>query len=420
MNKPDVKSVCAKCALGLAVLLNLLVLELLWHFASQLYLVDVIGQTLRASAISLAQGQPIYSAPALAMPYTPGFVLLNAVLIKLAGFSFISWNGVWAVGGAIFLLCYSLYFVSVDKVLAPFVAAGLLACLFPLIWARADIYAIGITGMGMLLLHPLKGNPHSWKTGLAVVFFALGLFFKQTMLPIIVAVIWLSNDGDLFARNSIHKSIVLLGGVIALFGLMMLAYMWVWHENPRDVLAVLAVGKGHAIRWQQLLIYSGMYILMLMSPVIYILRNARWATGRMTLLILLGAPLIVFSAKDGGGWHHFLGLLLPWLWLLVLIRRDSRTNHQPSDAVFWFVSVVMFALASIYFPFRPSVADALDMQAMHELQEKVPVAPFAPLPVLVLDAAHGSAFPESLYLKGYQPLYMRGAMEEWSGALPTA
>lgn len=285
LHQPAIKGV-----LWLSAVLSLFALVLLWRYASQPYLLDIIGRTLRIDAIALAQGQPMYSAPAVSMPYTPGFVLLNAVMIKLSGFSYIVWNAVWALSGAIFLLGYSLYFWRADKVFTPFVGAGLLACLFPFIWARGDIYAIGFTGMGMLLLQPLLGRPKRWKTALAVVLFALALFFKQTMWPVIVAIVWLSSDGDLFARKTLYRSIVLIGVVTALFGLMMLGYMWAWRESAQAVLAVLTVGKGHAIHWQNILFYAGMYVLMLMTPVLYIWRNARWAAGKMTVLLLLGTP----------------------------------------------------------------------------------------------------------------------------------
>jgi hypothetical protein len=407
----------AKAVLWLSTALSLFALGLLWHYASQPYLLDIIGRTLRIDAIALAQGQPMYSAPAVSMPYTPGFVLLNAAVIKLSGFSYFGWNAVWALGGVIFLLGFSLYFWWADKVFTPFVAAGLLACLFPFIWARGDIYAIGLTGMGMLLLQPLLGHAHGWKTALAVVLFALALFFKQTMLPIIVAIVWLSNDGDLFARKTLSRNIGLMVGVSVLFGVMMLGYIWAWHENARAVLAVLTVGKGHAIHWQNILFYAGMYVLVLLPPVFYIWRNARWAAGRMAILLLLGTPLILFSAKDGGGWHHFLGVLLPWLWLLVLIRRDPRMSQQAGISILWLMSLSLFALAFFYFPFSPGIADAQDVQAMQELRLQAP-APSGEGDhfILVLDASKGLAFPESLYLKGSQPRYVRGALEEWSGA----
>lgn len=415
MTETRLRSLQAQGIFGLSVVLGLLALGVLWHYASQPYLLDVIGRTLRVDAITLAQGRPMYSAPALAMPYTPGFVLLNAAVIQGSGFSYIGWNLVWAFSGILFLLGFSLYFWRVDKVFTPFVAAGLLACLFPFIWARGDIYAIGLTGAGVLLLGPLQGCRRGWKTALAVLLFALALLFKQTLLPIILAVVWLSCDGALFSRKTLYRSIGLMAAVSVLFGLMMLGYLWAWNEDVRAVYSVLTLGKRHAIHWRNFVFYAGLYGLMLLPPAIYILCNARWASGRMAALLVLGLPLILFSAKDGGGWHHFLSVLLPWLWLLAQIRRNPLTRRSVGGTALWLVSMVLFSLAFLTFPFRPAKADAQDILATLELQYWPP-AQSDNSEVLVLDAAAGLAFPEPLYLNGYHPSYERGALEEFSGA----
>ncbi len=386
----------------------------LWQLASQPYVLDIIGRTLRIDAVVLSQGLPIYSQPGLAMPYTPGFVLLNALVIKFYGFDYLSWNVVWASSGLIFLIGYSGYFWLTDKVFTPYVAAGLLACLFPFVWSRGDVYANLLVGLGMLLL----ASGSSWKVLVALSLMGLALFFKQTMLPVIFAIVLLTSVGSPLRGDALKRCAILMTGVAFFFGLLSVTYIVFWHEDISSIIATLTVGKRHSIRLEKIVFYGLIYFLAIAAPCFYILRNARWAVDRLLVLSVFGVPYILFSAKDGGGWHHYLALLLPWLWMLAAIRKDPRTLKQPFiDRFLWSFGLLLMILAYSWFPFRPSVANVADSAAFAELSKilyKMPAVPDDQ--ALFLDSADGFAFPESAYLAGYRARYSRGAIEEWSGA----
>jgi hypothetical protein len=296
------------------------------HTVSQPYLLDIIGRSLRVASIELSNGRPIYSAPALAMSYTPGFLLLNAAVFKVFGFSYTLWNCVWAFGGISFLILFSKYFWCVKKAFAPFIPAALLSCLYPFLWARGDLYAIILSGTGIYLI---EQSTDRYKELAAIFLFALTLLFKQTMLPVICAAILLSGNQDVFTNANFLRSMRLCGYLTVICILMLLSYITIWGERPSDVISVLTLGKYHRIQTQNLLFYTVMYLVMISPPCLYFLKNERWALKMALVLSLAGVPYIFFCAKDGGHWHHYLVLVLLWMWLIVKIGIDKRANVTP-------------------------------------------------------------------------------------------
>jgi len=396
-----------------SVLFSIIALFYLWDVATQKYILDIIGRTLRVASIELSNGGAIYSSPALAMPYTPGYMLLNAFFIGIVGFSYELWNSIWAVNSLFFLVFFTVYFWKKARPLALIIPLSLLACLFPFIWARPDLLAINLLGLGTIII--LDNQPNNLKKRqfiISALLFSAAIFTKQTMLPVIISVVFIFYNKQCVTREGVRSSLHFLLIVSLLFIVMMCLYMYAWNEDVKKVFAVLTLGSGHEIKVKNLFFYASMYFLVTLPPSLYVLIYCRKSIHRLVILHLGSASYILFSAKSGGGWHHFLVFVVPWLWL---IADEIRSNKlQKYRNVLWQSMVILLLVAFYRFPFIPVKASTDDLLAIEELQLRVQKKDNNY--VLFLDAPKGFVFPGHFYAKsGYRPLYERGALEEWSG-----
>jgi len=403
----------------LTVALLLFAVFELMQVAMHPYILDIIGRSLRVASIEMSNGRPMYSAPALAMSYTPGYILLNAGLFKAFGFSYQLWNAIWAFSGLSFLFVFSWYFWRTEKALTPIVPAALLSCLFPFLWARGDLYAIILFGIGLCVLDPLVSKRASYRRELvAIILFGLSLFFKQTMLPIIGGAILLSGHDSIFSRSNLLRTtrVFLLSGLF--FCLLMIVYMTVFGENINDIIKVLGLGKGHALLLDNALRYSIIYLCITIPPCLYIWKNERWAISRALMLFLVGISYVLFSTKDGGNnWHHFLNILLPWMWLIAKTRMDDRATPVPvSGKALWVLILMLLGFAYVYSPTVPKIATPSDVLSVKELKNMLSKVESTNEYALFLDSESKFSFPEMAYVSAYKPRYERGPLEEWSGA----
>jgi hypothetical protein len=407
----------------LSFLVAVVIMHVAWY-ASHPYIIDTIGRTNVVAALELAAGRPIYLTPdsggTISMGYTPGFPLLGALVFKVLGFSRWVWSSIWATIDLIVLASATAYLFKKSGWTAALIPAAMLGCLFPVVWARGDVAAVGLFWLGWVLLKPISISPACEpgagrsRLALAVLAFALSAFFKQTMLPasFITAAIWAAERTDIARRQRISSCLLFSLSIVVTFGLMLCAYIVIYHENASAMVQVMTLGKSHKIASGALIQYFSLYALATAVPTVAALNQVRnrWS---IALLHLIGLSFLLYAAKDGGSWHHLLVLVLPW----ALCSTQTRPG-KPYVLQDFITIAPALAVCTIGFVlmFRPAIATEEDVSAAKNLESVFTNLHESKGNVLIFDSDGVFAYPDAAYRHGFHTRWERGALEEWSAA----
>lgn len=408
---------------AVGLLMAIVIAHVAWY-AAHPYVIDTIGRTNMVAALELAAGRPIYMTPdtggAISMGYTPGFPLLGALMFKVLGFSRWVWSGIWAGIDLIVLVAATFYLLKRAGWFALLVPAAMLGCLFPVVWARGDVAAVGLFWLAWVLLNPMPVSSASMRDkgmmtlALAAIAFALSALFKQTMLPasVLAVAIWVLERSDTPLRRQIAFSVLFVTGIAGALGIMLVLYGAAYHENAAAMLQVITLGKTHEVVPAAFARYLALYAVATALPTAAALGQVR-SRYSVVLLHAIGLSFLLYAAKDGGSWHHLLALVLPWG--LCATRTRKGTPYPMRDL--WTVAPALLVCAlGFALIFRPGIATKEDISAANSLAMVFETLRPSDGDVMVIDSDGVFAFPEAAYRHGFHTRWERGALEEWSAA----
>jgi hypothetical protein len=405
----------------LLVALLLVVMACIGWYASHPYVIDIIGRTNLISALELGKGRPIYGTPAtggaVSMSYTPGFPLLAALIFNTFGYSRWIWSLTWASVDFAFLGLATAYLFHRSRWLSVLVPASMLGCLFPVVWARADIAAIGFFWFGWIILDPTsqkKTDIGSIQRLLCSAAFSISIFFKQTMLPaaLIAVLIYAIESPGIQVNQKAVCFLKLLASMALCMAAIFIPYLVFFRESPVLMAQVMTLGRDHDIRAGSFLQYLIIYAIATAAPTVVLIRHAR-SRRPLAFLHVLGMIFILFASKSGGSWHHLMPLLLPWCGYLL----DSTEGKARFGFFGIAFPVLLLCIIGFAASLRPALASAGDIESAKDLRSVlVGMAP-RDGDILVLDTRDNFAFPDAQYEFGFKTKWDRGALEEWSAAM---
>lgn len=371
---------------------------------TNIYPVDIIGRTLMTASYELSQGNAVYLMPdkhaSLSMSYTPGFVVLNSILIKLFGFDRYLWNFIWGIGAFLYLIGFSMYFWRNSLSLTPIIPISLLSCTFPFLWARGDLIAYLFLGLGMIILHKENCN----KFFVSSILFALALFFKQITLPIIIVyIILVCKD-----RGRMIKALFL---TTTFFILCMLSYAYMYSENIYEIIEVLTLGKSHIIPLNNIIKMLVIYFLILIFPTIILLKINKFTKRELVILHLGSLIYVIFCSKEGSSYYNLLPITIAWLLYFANIIKTYEISLLKAFSVFS-LPIILIGCFGVFPLQHAKKASISDINAAKELKDISVDLGINNKKALVLDALEGFSILDGLYENKYKLSYDRGAFEE--------
>jgi hypothetical protein len=223
----------------------------------------------------------------------------------------------------------------------------------------------------------------------------------------------------IYAVNSLGSNMVckiscflkLLVSMIFCIIIIFSGYIIIFKEDLVSMLKILTIGNQHTIRLDVFFRYLLCYIAATLVPTIVLFQYQKNKVS-LALLHFLGLIFILFASKDGGSWHHFMSLVLPWGGYIFGSKYNNRmTNH------FW-ITAPALAVCFIGFilMFRPALASREDIDAAKNLYPLL--ASKSPLngEIMIFDTDNAFAFPDAQYKYKFKTKWNRGALEEWSSA----
>ncbi|KTR07322.1 hypothetical protein NS365_04485 [Aureimonas ureilytica] len=344
------------------------------------------------------------------MQYTPGFLVLQALFFRVFGYVPHLWIFIGSLGSITYALTLSAYFWRRAPLITPLVPASLLACLFPVLWPRADLYAVLLLGIGFVVLLEKRA------ASIAVLLFGLSLFFKQTSLPAIILAAFLGCYDGRSDWRAIRRSISIVGSSVAVFAVLLALYAAATQDSLRDMIAIFSIGRDHPIPATNITYYSMISAALTALPTIALLKSSGGYKFRVPVIALhvFSLPYIIFAAKAGGHWHHFLFPSLAWLWLLGRTS-ESLAIRDRALALTTIGSLLALLIAGYFQGFGgPVPATAEDQLAGQELATFVANIP--PQQALFLDSESGLGLTVGATYRGLSTRYDRGAFEEHMAA----
>jgi hypothetical protein len=412
-----------RAATWLLYFVSAIVIAHIAWYGSHPYLIDIIGRTNMVSALELAAGNPIYVTPAaggaVSMGYTPGFSVLGSTVFQLFGFSRGAWSLLWVSIALFVLIVATSYLLKYSRWFAILVPAGMLGCLFPVVWARGDMAAIGLFWLGWVLLDPLartcERNYCLKRLAFAALVFSFSAFFKQTTLPaiFIAGAIWALERTDTAWRHRLLYFAMFSITVAALFAAMLAAYILHYDENVISMIEVLTLGKAHGIDLRSFIQYLVFYAVATALPTLVVIKHVRSALS-IIFLHLVGVSFLLYAAKIGGGFHHFLILILPWSLSMLPDRSEARDTVRDLINI---LPALVVCIIGFVLMFRPSIAQESDVLAAESLSSVLAAMDPSRGEILILDSVSNFAFVDAVYSHGFNIRWDRGALEEWSFAM---